>query len=195
MVQIPRLREWREARALTQVELAELADVSSRSVAGYEAGAGARPPTVRKLAQVLAVDIADLVGEADHPKDGAPKSPREWLRAHNARLLSLTEDGLSDIFAALYSDESEKFANRINREWQAVEMARDLAEDPNAPLIREAYAHAQSRYLQGRTLAPIATSYDPDDPEKSEQATIFLEKEEQPETSTRSGRKGAHDTA
>ena len=190
-MQIPRLREWREARALTQVELAELADVSSRSVAGYEAGAGARPPTVRKLAQVLAVDIADLVGEADHPKDGAPKSPREWLRAHNARLLSLTEEGLSDIFAALYSNESEKFANRINREWQAVEMARDLAEDPNTPLIREAYAHAQSRYLQGRTLAPIATAFDPDDPDKPEQVTIRFKG---PETPARSVRKDRNNT-
>jgi transcriptional regulator with XRE-family HTH domain len=191
MVQIPKLREWREARALTQVELADLADLSSRSVAGYEAGAGARPPTVRKLAEVLNVDIADLVGEVDPPKDGAPKSPREWLRAHNARLLSLTEEGLSDIFAALYANESEKFANRINREWQAVEMARDLAETPNTPLIREAYAHAQSRYLQGMALAPIATSYDPDDPDKPEQVTIRFET---PEAPARSGREDRSNT-
>lgn len=60
MVQIPRLREWREARALTQVELAERAGVSSRSIAGYEAGAGARPPTVRKLADALGVEVGDL---------------------------------------------------------------------------------------------------------------------------------------
>jgi|SRR5215204_5218337 len=176
MVQIPRLREWREARALTQVELAELADLSSRSVAGYEAGAGARPPTVRKLAQVLNVEIADLLGGPAYPKDSAPESPREWLRAHNARLLSLTEEELANIFAALYSDESVKFADRINKEWQAVEMARDLARDPNAPVMREAYAHAQSRYFQATELAPISTSYDPDDPEKPDQVTIYFEK-------------------
>jgi transcriptional regulator with XRE-family HTH domain len=67
IVQIPRLKEWREARALTQVELAELADVSSRSVAGYEAGAGARPPTVRKLAEALGVEVGDLRGDPEHP--------------------------------------------------------------------------------------------------------------------------------
>jgi DNA-binding XRE family transcriptional regulator len=68
MVQIPRLREWREARALTQVELAELADVSPRSVAGYEAGGGARPPTVRRLAEALDVEIADLREDPGSPK-------------------------------------------------------------------------------------------------------------------------------
>src|SRR5215208_6706232 len=67
MVQIPRLREWREARALTQVELAERAGVSSRSVAGYEAGTGARPPTVRKLAEALGVEVGDLRGDPEHP--------------------------------------------------------------------------------------------------------------------------------
>jgi transcriptional regulator with XRE-family HTH domain len=73
-VQIPRLREWREARALTQVELAELAGVSARSIAGYEAGAGARPGTVRRLAQALDVGITDLYGEAEYPLGEAPPS-------------------------------------------------------------------------------------------------------------------------
>jgi transcriptional regulator with XRE-family HTH domain len=74
-VQIPRLREWREARALTQVELAEKASVSSRSVAGYEAGTGARPPTVRKLAEALDIEILDLMGEATHPKASVSSQP------------------------------------------------------------------------------------------------------------------------
>jgi transcriptional regulator with XRE-family HTH domain len=74
-VQIPRLREWREARALTQVELAEKAGVSSRSVAGYEAGTGARPPTVRKLAEALDIEILDLMGEATHPKASVSSQP------------------------------------------------------------------------------------------------------------------------
>jgi transcriptional regulator with XRE-family HTH domain len=185
MVQIPRLREWREARALTQMELANLADLSSRSVAGYEAGAGARPPTVRKLAQVLNVEIADLIGEADYPKATAPES-RAWLRAHGVQLLSLTEEGLSDQFTALYPDVKEKFANLINEEWQKVEMARDLAQDPNAQIVREAYVHATSRYLQARALAPISTSYDPDDPDKPEQATIYFEKPKKEATQRRS---------
>jgi transcriptional regulator with XRE-family HTH domain len=78
-VQIPRLREWREARALTQVELAERAGLSSRSVAGYEAGAGARPPTVRKLAEVLGVEVTDLRGGPEHPLSEAPSSQQPTL--------------------------------------------------------------------------------------------------------------------
>jgi transcriptional regulator with XRE-family HTH domain len=74
MLQIPKLREWRESRALTQVELAERAGMSSRSVAGYEAGGGARPPTVRKLAEALGVEVADLRGDPEHPLGVAPSS-------------------------------------------------------------------------------------------------------------------------
>jgi transcriptional regulator with XRE-family HTH domain len=77
MVQIPKLREWREARALTQVELAERAGLSSRSVAGYEAGAGARPPTVRKLAEALGVEVADLRGGPENPLGETPPSPTQ----------------------------------------------------------------------------------------------------------------------
>ena len=77
MLQIPRLRDWRETRALTQVELAERAGVSPRSVAGYEAGGGARPPTVRKLAKALGVEVTDLMGDAPPKAErGASLEPR-----------------------------------------------------------------------------------------------------------------------
>ena len=78
MVQIPKLREWREARALTQVELAERAGISSRSVAGYEAGTGARLPTVRKLAAALDVEPTDLYGEVDSPLAQAPPETQDY---------------------------------------------------------------------------------------------------------------------
>jgi transcriptional regulator with XRE-family HTH domain len=71
-VQISNLREWRERRALTQEELAEQAGVSARSVAGYEAGAGARPGTVRKLASALDISVEDLLGKAEAPPSPEP---------------------------------------------------------------------------------------------------------------------------
>ena len=72
-MQIPRLRECREAMALTQEELAERAGISARSVAGYEAGSGARPGTVRALAAALEVELPELT----RPKVEAPPSYRE----------------------------------------------------------------------------------------------------------------------
>jgi hypothetical protein len=51
-------------------------------VAGYEAGAGARGPTVRKLAEALNVSIADLSGEHAYPKVVARPEVQEWLAAH-----------------------------------------------------------------------------------------------------------------
>jgi transcriptional regulator with XRE-family HTH domain len=76
-VQIPKLRYWRERRALTQEELAEKAGISARSVAGYEAGAGVRPGNVRKLAEALDVNVSALmmdpeIQEADSGKVEAP---------------------------------------------------------------------------------------------------------------------------
>lgn len=71
---IPNLRQWRELKGLTQQELGELSGVSLRSVAGYEAGARARPNTARKLAETLGVDVMDLAGVDAIPKGQAPPS-------------------------------------------------------------------------------------------------------------------------
>jgi transcriptional regulator with XRE-family HTH domain len=192
-VSVSELAKIRRSKGFSQRSLAEAADMSPSSI--YEIETGRRKPnpsTLKKLAAALGVEVVDLLEEEERPKATAPKSPKEWLRAHNARLLSLTEEELVNIFAALYSDDREKFANRIDKEWGDVKMAVALADDPNARIVREANAHAQSRYLQGRTLAPIATAYDPDDPEKQEQVTLSLREEQ--ETSTGSGRKGRGNT-
>ena len=67
-MRVPNLRYWRERRALTQVELAEKANVSVRSVAGYEAGMGAYPGSVRKLAEALDVSVEALMPEPEVSK-------------------------------------------------------------------------------------------------------------------------------
>ena len=71
---IPNLRSWRERRALTQEELAEKAELAVRSVAGYEAGLGARPSSARKLAKALDIDVSALMMEEDSGKEQAPTS-------------------------------------------------------------------------------------------------------------------------
>jgi transcriptional regulator with XRE-family HTH domain len=90
-VRIPKLREWREARALTQVELAERAGLSVRSVAGYEAGASARLPTIRKLAAALDLRVEELTGP--------PSGLEQFLSVHAEQLENVekTVDLLTDL--------------------------------------------------------------------------------------------------
>lgn len=59
-VQLPRLREHRLRRALSQRELAELSNVSRVTVMKIEGGRPAWPSTVRKLARALRVKPEDL---------------------------------------------------------------------------------------------------------------------------------------
>jgi excisionase family DNA binding protein len=158
------LREAADALGISEVTARRW--VKSGKLKAYQPG--------RKY-QIPRSAIDELL-ESDSGKAPAPKSPREWLRAHNALLLSLTEDELKDHYAALYPDDSVKFADRINSEWQTIETARAVSPLPSPELMRKAMALAESRYLQATELAPISTSYDPDDPEKPEQVTIYFEK-------------------
>jgi excisionase family DNA binding protein len=133
----------------------------------------------------------DELLDSDSGKAHAPESPREWLRAHNAILLSLTEDELKDHYAALYPGDSVKFSDRIDSEWGTIKTARAVSPLPSPEMMRKAMALAESRYLQAKELAPISTSYDPDDPEKPEQVTL---RSERLETPARSGRKDRSNT-
>ncbi len=61
VVSLPRLRAAREARLITQEELAQKAGVSRFTVARTERGEPARYSTVRKLAEALEVEPATLM--------------------------------------------------------------------------------------------------------------------------------------
>ena len=57
---MPRLRDVRLKRALSQEELARLAKVSRTTIIKIEGGRDAWPKTVRKLAKALKVDPEEL---------------------------------------------------------------------------------------------------------------------------------------
>lgn len=59
-VHVPRLKEWRTKRALSQEELAAKSGVSRATIIALEGGRDAWPKTVRKLAQALRVDPSEL---------------------------------------------------------------------------------------------------------------------------------------
>lgn len=60
-MQLPRLREWRERRGLTQQELADAVGVARDSISKWETlSRGAYPSTARKLAEALYIPVEDL---------------------------------------------------------------------------------------------------------------------------------------
>lgn len=60
---LTRLRLVRERRALSQIDLADAADVAQTTLSRLENGTtSAQPRTLRKLAKVLRVDPAELIG-------------------------------------------------------------------------------------------------------------------------------------
>lgn len=66
-VMVTRLKECRRAAFLTQAELAGRAGVTVGTVIRLEQGGPANLPTVRKLAEVLGVDPAELTRPAASP--------------------------------------------------------------------------------------------------------------------------------
>jgi transcriptional regulator with XRE-family HTH domain len=111
-LKLPRLREVREIRGLSQGALAEKADVSRDSISNYETGhREAYPSTARKLANALGVSVEELERspnwrahylkqEAEH-LDGlgeALASARDALNRdradYAARFLELVDDGI-----------------------------------------------------------------------------------------------------
>jgi transcriptional regulator with XRE-family HTH domain len=73
-----KLREFRLRRGLSQADLSAVTGVAEFTISEIEAGkrANPRPSTLRKLAQALEVEVADLYGEVDSPLGEAP-SPEQ----------------------------------------------------------------------------------------------------------------------
>ncbi len=67
-VNVERLKELRKLRALSQQELADAASVGRNTISRIERGeTGAHGRTLRRLADALSVDVAELVRtEGDH---------------------------------------------------------------------------------------------------------------------------------
>jgi transcriptional regulator with XRE-family HTH domain len=61
-VRLGRLTEWREARGLTQKQLAAAAHVGRRTVTRAESGEPIRTETAHRLAEGLQVEVYDLLG-------------------------------------------------------------------------------------------------------------------------------------
>ena len=122
-MRIPQLRQWRELRGLTQRELAAKSGVSVRSIAGYEAGAGVRPNTARKLAEALDIEVVNFYAEPEVPKAPAPPSSQEKL--FNNGVLEEERRALSlQSWTSLVNRLADRWEREIEEreaEWQAAD--------------------------------------------------------------------------
>jgi DNA-binding XRE family transcriptional regulator len=76
-MQLPRVKEWREAVGLTQRELAERAGLGPATVPRVEAGGSASPRTARKISEALSVSVVDLMENPPAPlADARPETSR-----------------------------------------------------------------------------------------------------------------------
>ena len=173
-MQIPRLREWREARALTQVELADRAGVSERSVAGYEAGGGARPPTVRKLAEALGVEVLDLMEETARPKVLRPRSREELLSnaGIRSRWMLMPEEEFRGWWRGASYEEARRRSEEIEAEYRVLEKATNDAIDPDregaAKITPELRAELYGAWAEMLPRKMAASGEDPDVRESEE---------------------------
>ncbi len=119
-----RLREYREAKGWTRVQLGVYAGVSTSTVSLAESG-GRTPnaETLGKLARALDVEPGDLFAEAASPKAQAPSSPETSAEERRSIL-----DKLSPLLSYM-----EQRADAYKQE----------LEDPNSPYFRNADSAAK----------------------------------------------------
>lgn len=118
-MKLPRLREWRTRRGLSQAELAEAAEVERAAVSKYETGKReAHPATARRLADALGTTVEELVYSPgmERPPFGKP---------HGAALIAAREAGGREEELALlqrFAEEATSASGRSMYESHAAEV-------------------------------------------------------------------------
>jgi transcriptional regulator with XRE-family HTH domain len=90
-VELGRLREWREARGLTQDELAHEAAVGPKTIARIELGDSVRTTTARKVADAIGVSVADLMRNPPVPLAGTREASHPGKASAPVRAGDLSE--------------------------------------------------------------------------------------------------------
>jgi transcriptional regulator with XRE-family HTH domain len=120
-MKLPRLREWRERRGLTQAELSQRSGTNPTTISRIEGGKrGAHPSTARKLAEALGVEIDDLkspgypgVREMMRLRSEAKEQGAEFMVEEMEQRLRMEED---PTYRELLRTTAEEFALKARRE-------------------------------------------------------------------------------
>lgn len=103
------LREIRLRRGLSQADLSAMTGVAEFTISEIESGkrTNPRPSTLRKLAQALEVEVADLYGSSERPLGEAPPSQQLTLNGE------LEEERRVQYLRALRA-----FVHRLAHRWE-----------------------------------------------------------------------------
>lgn len=122
-MKLEKLKEWREYRGLTQVELADKAGVPQSTVSQAETGRRSpHPGTARKFAEALGVEVEELTRA---PKAPAPRSARLWL-----------EEVVGHCFLVWNDEEARRYQKRLATVEVVEELRSQLRDEYD--VIREA---------------------------------------------------------
>lgn len=160
-MKVPRLKEWRERRALTQTELAGAAGVAQENVSRMERGIrGCRPSTARRLAVALDIDVEELVVSSEEagggPKAIAPALIKRSLKergVETARALLMDEETYLEGSRAGNDTLRERLIPAIRLEQRAL---RGIAADKGTPPEIAEYADVLADELTTRMMRLIA---------------------------------------
>lgn len=139
-MKLERLKEWREARGLTQKELSREAHVAEKTVARIELGDSVRPNTARKVADALGVSVADLLERPPVPlsEPSATGQPRPGSTAEGHQHIYRTWE---DIEASLSPDQVVEIA-------KGMEDGRISVREDQARRVQELLQEASSEQNQ-----------------------------------------------
>ncbi len=156
-MKLSRLKEWRERRAMTQTDLAEMAGVSQDGVSKIERGVrGCHPNTAKRLSAALGVPVGELVAPpevvAGSPKDLTPRLLKRSLdEAGLTTTWALTDH--EDLLAEGARLTRDELRERMIPEMRAEQrVLRREAANPDLPLEVRDYVREMDEELGLRMM-------------------------------------------
>ena len=144
------LAKIRRSKGFSQRSLAEAANVSPSSIYEIENGRRkANPSTLRKLADALGVEIADLLEEDERPKVTAPPSLAEWLEERCGHsYLALSQEEIQALVDDAEHDDRRILVGLMRQELRMISEERRKYPAGEKVLIGgERYTDIMRRYL------------------------------------------------